>query len=222
MNAANRWERLFSTTIIYYFMAGLLIFFSVNAHKVKVNRLSGLEDLASYPARYLNHKVPFQERQFRYTRKYYQTLIDLTSGYEKKGLVNGPVTSSRAYAMIALCEYYLGKIKEPIELFKKALKIEPRHFWFNYNLGVIYFQLGDYETALAYFKDFFSVDLEKFDVSLSLDHYDLWEPKLAEKYKKVSLLKFYEVTINSYKLAILAYERLKNPIEMKNYPENIF
>lgn len=194
---------------------GLIVFLSVNVHKVKVNRLNGLEGLASYPVNYIDHRVPFQERQFRYARKYYQTLIDLIPTYEKKGIVDGPVTLSRAYAMIALCDYYLGKNKEATDLFKKALKIEPRHFWFNYNLAVIYFQSGDYETALFYLKDLFSLNTEKLEVSMSLDYYDLWAPKVAEQYKKVGSAQFYKVIVHSYKLAILAYERLKEPAQMK-------
>lgn len=214
-NLVDQWKRFFSTTIVYYFLAGLIVFFSVDVQKARVNRLNGLQELAAYPARYLDHQVPFQERPFRTARKYYQTLIDLIPDYEKKGLVDGPVTLSRAYAMMALCDYYLGKNKEAVELFKKALEIEPRHFWFSYNLGVIYFQLGDYETALPYLKDFFSFNTEKLDVSVNLDSYAFWAPKVAQNYKKVSLAKFYEVTVHSYKLAVLAYERLKKPAGMK-------
>jgi len=135
--------------------------------------------------------------------------------YEKAGMVNGPLTLSRAYAMIAWCDYYLGKNTEAIELFKKAFKIEPRQFWLNYNLGVIYFRSGDYETTLTYLKDFFSLDTETFEVSLRLDNYDLWEPTLAKQYKEVSWGKLHELMVNSYKLAILANGQLKNPFRMK-------
>ena len=216
MITANRWERLFSTTIIYYFMAGLLLFFSIDVPKVKVNRLNCLGGFASYPVKYLGHTAPFQERQFRYTRKYYQTLINLIPRYEKSGLVNGPVTLSRTYAMIALCDYYLGRNKEAVELFKKALTIEPRHFWFSYNLGVIYFRLGDDAAAISYLNNFFSADKEKLEASMRLDNDDFREPALAEKYRQVSSNRFYDAVVNSYKLAILASERLKNPVDARN------
>ena len=211
----DKLKRFFSITIVYYLIAGLVIFFSGDVSKAKVNRLNYLKGSASYPIFYIERQAPFDERQFRYARRYYQTLVHLIPFYEKTDMVNGPVTLSRAYAMIAFCDYYLKRNEEAIALFKKAAQIEPKHFWINYNLGVIYFQLGHYETALSYLKDCLSLNKEKLDVSMHLDYYDLWEPTLAEEYKKVSLKKFYQLVVNSYKLSVLAHEHLKNSIEMK-------
>jgi len=211
----NTMIKFCSSTIIYYLIAGFIIFFSMDVKKVKVNRLNYLKDSASFPVSYLEGRSSFDERQFRYARRYYQTLIDLVPVYEKSGMVHGPTALSRAYAMIALCDYYLGKNEEAITLLQKAIQIEPKHFWLNYNLGVIYFKLGNYETALSYLKEYLSLNKEKLALSMQLDYYDRWEPRLREEYKKVSVGEFYQLMVNSYKLSILAHEQLKNSIEMK-------
>lgn len=55
-------------------------------------------------------------------------------------------------AMLGYCYYYLGDIPRSIRYFKKAIRINPRFFWFYYNLGVIYMQQGKNTEAAAYFE----------------------------------------------------------------------
>jgi len=64
-----------------------------------------------------------------------------------------PITiKGSAYGMLGFCYYHLGKHKEAVSFYRKALEINPYFFWFHYNLGVVYFKKGQYEQAAVSFK----------------------------------------------------------------------
>jgi tetratricopeptide (TPR) repeat protein len=49
--------------------------------------------------------------------------------------------------------YRLGKNKEAILKFKKAIKVNPEYIYAYYNLGLVYYNLGNYKAALSYFRE---------------------------------------------------------------------
>jgi tetratricopeptide (TPR) repeat protein len=46
--------------------------------------------------------------------------------------------------LLGYCEYYSGDIDMAREQFEKTIKLDPSFFWSYYNLGVIYFQQGNF------------------------------------------------------------------------------
>ena len=55
--------------------------------------------------------------------------------------------SAAAHGLLAYCEYYRGNKNKAIGEFRKAIAINPEFFWFQYDLGVIYFLQGDFKNA---------------------------------------------------------------------------
>lgn len=201
-------RKIFSTMATYYFLIGIIIFSSLDMNKVEVGRLNYLKDVGDYPVLYVTGRAAFDKIQFRYAKKYYQTILTTFSSYAKDGADNGTTIMSRTYSMIALCDHYLGNNKEAIKLFKKALLIEPKHFWINYNLGVVYFETGDYRAALEYLNRCLLLNPDDLIASMDLDYWTYWKNEDAQRYKDLCSMQFIEVLKNSYKLSILAFERL--------------
>ncbi|MCB9771595.1 MAG: tetratricopeptide repeat protein [Candidatus Omnitrophica bacterium] len=204
----NVFKHIFTTMAIYYVLIGGIIVLSLNVDRITMARLNYLKESAQYPVLFLNNEAVFSQMQFRYARHYYQTLIDAVSLYSKDDTIFSTTTLSRAYNMLAICEYYLGNHKNVASYFKKALILEPRHYWLNYNLGVIAFESGDDSAALTYFKNSFSLTKNQLDESMHLDYFEFWEPSLGKKFKDTSTVQFYAMIKNSYKLSILAYDRM--------------
>lgn len=201
-------KRIFSTMAIYYLFIGGIVVLSLNVDQITMGRLNNLKESAQYPVYFLSGEAAFNQTQFRYARRYYQALIDAVSLYSKDNTIFSTITLSRAYAMLAICEYYLGNHRNVETHFKKALILEPRHYWLNYNLGVIAFEAGDYLAALTYFKNSFSLTKNQLDESMHLDYFESWEPSLGKKFKDTSTVQFYTMIKNSYKLSVLAYDRM--------------
>jgi tetratricopeptide (TPR) repeat protein len=87
-----------------------------------------------------DNKVPFNEHLFRKHLVYYEQLDSfIPENAEIEGL-------------LAFCCYYLGDVHRSIEYFQKALAKKPYHFWFLYNLGMIYYQTGDFHKSLEFFE----------------------------------------------------------------------
>ena len=64
-----------------------------------------------------------------------------------KTMSNTVKKSSTAYAMLGYCHYHLGDQNKAAQFYRKAIDINPTFFWFHYNLGLIYFQQGQYAKA---------------------------------------------------------------------------
>ena len=56
------------------------------------------------------------------------------------------------YAMLAFCYYYQGGIEKAILLYQRAIQLNADFFWAFYNLGIIYFNQGEYSMASDFFK----------------------------------------------------------------------
>lgn len=212
----NLLKQCFSQAIIYYCLLAILIIGIVDVDNVKMARVNNLQDVASYPALYLSGKASFDERMFRLSKKYYQAFVYAVPLYAANGFVDGPVALSRTYMMLAVCDDHLGQSAEAAQFLQKALALEPRHFWLNYDLGLVYFKRGEYAAAAGYFQRSFSLQLKDVDQAMELDYFQYWPPSSSDTYKTLNLVAFHEVVLKSYELAVLAYEKMGNRSMMKD------
>lgn len=208
-------KRCFSRMAIYYCLVAFMIIMSLNGEMVNLGRVNALQEFASYPVFYINDQASWDEKNFRFAKKYYQSIIPAIINYEKYDLVYKPSTLSRAYAMVGICDYSLGHFDLALKSFQKAIELEPRHFWLNYDAGLTLFRQGQYEKAIAYFEKSFSLTAKDIEKSMSLDYVDQWPLDMAQKYEMLNLFIFHETVNNSFKLAILAYDRLGNSLMSK-------
>jgi len=211
MRPFNFLKPLFFRTATYYVLVALLIMVSVNVEKAKFIRVNYLKDYARYPAKYLRHEVEYDQEKFRLAKKHYEALSVSLTYIKDNSFIRVPASLSRSYTMIGICDYYLGHTGDALKYFHKALQIEPRHFWLKYNLGLVYFQRGEYSAALKYLEDSYRLDTKDLAESMELDYFQHWPPHLASAYEAVSILTFHDTITNSMALAILAYERMKKP-----------
>lgn len=73
------------------------------------------------------------------------------------GLVNLMENKPGAHGILAFCYHRLGQDKKAIESYKKAIGMFQHYFWFNYNLGLIYYEMGNYKLASDSFKQALNV-----------------------------------------------------------------
>lgn len=203
-------RQCFSRVGAYYCLIGLLLVLCVDTERVKLARVNFLQDSAEYPVMYLTRRAVFDPKEFRRAKKYYQAISCAIPYRKKTGIVFYPTTLSRAYAMMALCDYYLDNTDEALVYFKKAIDLEPKEFWLNYNLGLVYFKQGQYTMASEYFAKSARLTQKDLQESMQLDYIQLWPKELAERYKTLSATIFRKVVDNSYKFLALANERIKN------------
>jgi len=94
------------------------------------------------PYDYLNHfaagKAPFDRKQLQNYRLFFRQLLHILSDRPDGD------------GMLGFCEYSLGNSDKAIASYKKASDGAPYFIWFNYNLGILYFQKHDYEQAAKY------------------------------------------------------------------------
>lgn len=62
------------------------------------------------------------------------------------------VSQPDTHAMIGFCYYHLGKKEKAITAYQKAVSFNANFLWFQYNLGIIYFEQGQYKEAVHSFK----------------------------------------------------------------------
>ena len=92
---------------------------------------------------------------------------------------------AEAYGMLGFCYYYLGDVKSALQAFEEAHRVNPKFFWFSYNLGAIYFNLKDYPKAQEYFKQAVGNDIN-LSYSYILNSREIYMPilKTFEKPEK--------------------------------------
>jgi len=118
-----------------YLIVGLVFVWLVDAELAYQNRLTGLkhaeEDLKEFEAGRGEVDLAVFKRALRYYR-------ELLKRMPKVAL---------AHSALGFCYYYLGQPEAAIAHYKKALELDP--FWYSYDwdLGVIYFRLGDYTAS---------------------------------------------------------------------------
>jgi len=80
------------------------------------------------------------------------------SYYEK--LTEYMPQKSEAHAMLGFCYYHARRNEEAVVSFHRAIQLDPDYFWTLYNLGVIYFNQGQYQQAAGMFKRALSLKRE--------------------------------------------------------------
>ncbi len=70
-----------------------------------------------------------------------------------KGMEYESELLARFYMMAGNNLDIMGKPRQAIEVFQKALEIDPEHGLFYYNLGITYFGMKDYPRAVYYFNE---------------------------------------------------------------------
>lgn len=66
-------------------------------------------------------------------------------------LVEAFPKNADAHGMLGFCYFHSRKIDNAISEYKKACELQPKVFWFYYNLGIIYFKMANYQEAINYF-----------------------------------------------------------------------
>ncbi len=197
--------------VFLYACMALCLAATINSQMAHLARVNYLQDEAVYVPIYLNHLASFDQKKFRLAKKYYQAFIGTIPYYMKFNFVEQSVTLSRAYAMIAICDYYLGDATQAIEYFNKAIRLEPKHFWLHYDLGVAYFKAGSYLKAQEHFKDSLAMTLKDLHANMELDYFEQWPKEMAKKYESLSTIIFYKMIKDSYKLSNLSEQLINNP-----------
>lgn len=199
--------RIGRSAVIYYMIGAVFLWVTCDPVRVNLNRLNYYKDAARYPVEYVEKSAPFDRRQWLYARSYYKSLLKLIPIYEQQGVLDGPLTKSRAYAMIAVCEFYLGYKARALAFMEKAVRQGPRQSWLQYDLALLNFDQNRYGQALAQGRELLPFSKEKLEADMQLDYYESWPPVVAIEYKKLTWQKYYQLMVNSYKLSILAADR---------------
>ena len=94
-------------------------------------------------------------------------------------------------AMLGYCNYYQGNKQEALDNYIKAVKLEPKYFWNNFNLAILYFQNKDQTKAIEYLTKAISSDIDySMKVTLLSSVYrSLWSPMKDPKTRTIHGLK---------------------------------
>jgi tetratricopeptide (TPR) repeat protein len=103
--------------------------------------LSRLQPPYEYLVRFADGQAPFDRKKLEGHRLFFFQLLNV--------LWDRP----DAHGMLAFCEYHLGNNDRAIAEYKRALLKAPYFIWFNYNLGILYYQKKDYTNAAKYFNE---------------------------------------------------------------------
>ena len=109
----------------------------------------------------INNAVPQTLSRLTPPIDYFAEFVDRTSNYDKYKLMNCinyhqavahfyKYQKSEAYGMLGFCYERLGQKDQAIDSYQQAIKTTPDNFWPYYNLGVIYYNQGQYSKAQDY------------------------------------------------------------------------
>jgi len=114
------------------------------------------------------------------------------------------------YGLLAFFNYYLGNEKGAVDFYEEALQRMPDFFIFNYNLGVIYFQKGEYEKALQCLKKAVLTDLNRnFELITSSRLFWPYFNKDTEAIERDLKLRGRDNHLNAYKMLVFSSYHLK-------------
>ncbi len=124
--------------LVLYLSVGLLCFLLVDSDKANLNRLNFLKgQVASYMLE-LEHspEKPDIEK------------IQLALYYNKK--VHKRFPDSLVHGRIGTCYFYLNEQDQAIKAYQEAIALEPQLYSFYWDLGVVFFEIKDYERSVEY------------------------------------------------------------------------
>jgi tetratricopeptide (TPR) repeat protein len=145
-------------------------------------------------------KIVLERRQLQAYRLFFDRLLNVLG------------ERPDAFAMRGFCEYYLGQTDQAIRDYEKAVQNASYFIWFDYNLGLLYFQKQDYDRAAKYLSQAIRSNPEtaaKFMLASKLYMDAIVSiPGLDPEERLVSGLR------DSYKMLVLSYYHLKRFTEL--------
>lgn len=106
----------------------------------------------AYLAKLSRQETGFDKGQHRKYLEYYRSIVCFMPQLQD------------ARGVMGYCAFKAGNMRQATQAYDVAQVVRPKFFWFNYNLGVLYFRAEKYEKAAEYFKNILEPD---FDYSLS-------------------------------------------------------
>ena len=147
------------STLIAYGVAAILLICLADPKKIYIHRLDCLQDWGSYPMDVESGKASFHPKDMRFAIRYYYLMTRFLPA------------EHGAYGMIGYGLSALGDDWGALRYYLEARAHGPKSFWYDYDLGVIYYRLGNLEKAKACFQlitNIGSNDLLSFAVPYSL------------------------------------------------------
>ena len=133
-------KNIFKIIITVFLFCFLLYTVNTYYHKGQITRINYFMPLSyGYFSKLARGQADNIETKLPPYKFYYQLLIKRWP------------QMAEPYGLLGFCEYYLGNIPEAIDAYEKAKTLNPYFFWFHYNLGIIYFQDGQYDKAIESF-----------------------------------------------------------------------
>jgi tetratricopeptide (TPR) repeat protein len=94
---------------------------------------------------------------------YFSEFVDKDGGYDRFKLMNCvnyhkavgdffAFQRAEAYGMLGFCYDRLGRQSQAVSSYREAIALNPDYFWPYYDLGVIYYQQGQYARAEEYLR----------------------------------------------------------------------
>lgn len=113
-----------------------------------------------------------------------------------------------AHAVAGYCLYYLNQRPQAVNELKRAAKLHPQFFWFYYNLGMAYYEMGDFTQAIGAFENALEVRPETalLYISSSKIYQDILQSLPPGSYSPITALRQGYRTVHHY-LMFSYYQR---------------
>lgn len=131
---------IFTKVWILYVMMFVVLCVSFNRTQVADDVLNTARPSADYLHFFSYGTKPFDKKEFKRAKAYYQTLIA------------SAIATPAMYANLGYCYYYLNNVKKALEFYEIAKFKDQRMYIFYFDVGIIQFELKDYLSAADNFK----------------------------------------------------------------------
>ena len=197
---------LAQTMIVVYLAAFFLSLYFVNYKEsrwhAQAGTLSRLQPPYDYLTKFAEGKAPFERTQFLAYRLFFTQLLTV--------LRDRP----DGYGMLGFCEYHLGNTGKAIEAYQKAVERAPYFIWFNYDLGLIYYQKQDYDQASKYLSEAVRGNAELVLKFMLASKVYLDAIATVPGFQQQFPERFKSGYRDSYKMLVLSYFKLKRFTEL--------
>ncbi len=154
------------------------------------------------------HQGKIDKKQIERDLFYYTIILTLTP------------QRAETFAMLGFCRFYRGEWDQAEALYERAVQLNPRFFWFHYNLALIYIEEGKYTEAASSLKKALNLPPEitlKYIESARIYQQILLSDRANIKNLKLSLTQGYKRAV---RLLIVCYNKSKNipESERKQFP----
>ena len=140
-------RRLLSRAVVFYVIAAGILMGVADYKKATIERLNQVSHWGDYPSLLERGNTSFHERSLRMAVRYYKLVAQLVPDKD------GP------YAMIGYCYAKLRENGRAVHYYKRA-KLKARdHFWYDYNLGILYLRNKDSAHAIEFFHNVVDQDV---------------------------------------------------------------